>query len=68
MEDKRIMSTSVDGKYRMLATYSEGDYRPNIRYWKLKRNGKKKYVRYKDLPYDVRRQIEALKVEIMMDQ
>lgn len=65
---QRIMWNSDDGKYRVLARHFDGDPGPNILFWKIRYNGKKQDVRYKDLPSYVKEQIEVLKKKVMSNQ
>ncbi|PGT89195.1 hypothetical protein [Bacillus sp. AFS040349] len=62
---KRLIWNSDNGKYRVLVRHFEGDPGPLVDYWKLKPNGKKQSIRYKDLPNYVLEQIEIMKSQIM---
>lgn len=62
---KRVTWNSENGKYRVLVRYFDGDPGPLVDYWRLKSNGKKQSIRYKDLPNYVLEQIEIMKSQVM---
>lgn len=66
--EKRISWESKDGKYKVLVRHFKGDPSPLIDFWKLNSKGKFADVRYKDLPYYVKSQMEVMKSQVTFNR